>query len=83
MAPQIGRRIFRQRLETGDRDGDMEQRRVGVDFVTSHYYYIRDLGLDHYSVSSAGISEVDLCFKYCVWRSISFPFTLEASFQGY
>lgn len=26
---QIGRRIFRQRLETGDRDGDMEQRRVG------------------------------------------------------
>lgn len=27
---QIGRRIFRQRLETGDREGDLEQRRVGL-----------------------------------------------------
>lgn len=27
---QIGRRIFRQRLETGDRDADMEQRQVGL-----------------------------------------------------
>lgn len=26
---QIGRRIFRQRLETGDREADTEQRRVG------------------------------------------------------
>ena len=26
---QIGRRLFRQRLETGDRDSDVEQRRVG------------------------------------------------------
>ena len=26
---QIGRRIFRQRLETGDREADAEQRRVG------------------------------------------------------
>ncbi|PHT61603.1 Protein, chloroplastic [Capsicum annuum] len=28
MHMEIGRRIFRQRLETGDRDGDMEQRRA-------------------------------------------------------
>ncbi|CAI0399640.1 unnamed protein product [Linum tenue] len=30
MHMEIGRRIFRQRLETGDRDGDVEQRRVEI-----------------------------------------------------
>lgn len=36
---QIGRRIFRQRLETGDRDGDLEQRRV------SHYFVAKKLSI--------------------------------------
>lgn len=35
---QIGRRIFRQRLETGDRDADQEQRRV------SHYFVAKKIG---------------------------------------
>ncbi|KAK7843461.1 protein tic110 [Quercus suber] len=30
MHMEIGRRLFRQRLETGDRDGDVEQRRVEI-----------------------------------------------------
>jgi hypothetical protein len=29
VALKIGRRIFRQRLETGDRDAGIEERRVG------------------------------------------------------
>lgn len=32
---QIGRRIFRQRLETGDRDANIEQHRVGLYAVFS------------------------------------------------
>ncbi|KAF8397006.1 hypothetical protein HHK36_018644 [Tetracentron sinense] len=31
---EIGRRIFRQRLETGDRDADIEQRRVGLIIIS-------------------------------------------------
>ncbi|KAF4387446.1 hypothetical protein F8388_011594 [Cannabis sativa] len=30
MHMEIGRRLFRQRLETGDRDGDLEERRVEI-----------------------------------------------------
>ncbi|KAH8479977.1 hypothetical protein H0E87_030256 [Populus deltoides] len=62
MHVELGRRIFRQRLETGDHDGDVEQRRA------SHF---------------AGISEIDICFNSCFWRSIVFSFTLETCFQGH
>ncbi|EFH68625.1 hypothetical protein ARALYDRAFT_887896 [Arabidopsis lyrata subsp. lyrata] len=36
MTPPIGRRIFRQRLETGEREGDAEQRRKeSISVITS------------------------------------------------
>lgn len=38
LVSQIGRRIFRQRLETGDRDGDIEQRRVGHLFSFNFHF---------------------------------------------
>lgn len=86
---QIGRRIFRQRLETGDRDGDMEQRRVGHLFkklqfpkTTALSYRITTNGTWSF-LTSPGISEVDICLNSCIWRIICFPFTLETCFQGY
>ncbi|KAH7542798.1 hypothetical protein FEM48_Zijuj02G0113100 [Ziziphus jujuba var. spinosa] len=36
MHMEIGRRIFRQRLETGDRDANLEQRRVGLSACLLH-----------------------------------------------
>lgn len=40
LVSQIGRRIFRQRLETGDRDGDIEQRRVGHLFNSFNFHFM-------------------------------------------
>lgn len=39
--------------------------------------------LDHFNISSAGISEAGVCLKSCVWRRIRILVTLETSVQGH
>lgn len=53
-------------------------------FEISFMILIGDMELDHYRwFSSAGVSEADLCFNSCVWRSIIFSLAVEACFQSY